>query len=217
MFREFDERMTSQVAENCSRLLFLEAPGHLRKAKARQPRLASVVSQLNDFMADLAPAIPPVPRPPLNNIINLPPLPENPPVSKNVVDGYKYKEDMAVAHGMQNQHDSYYHEYLQVFRSVEAGLVSDDHLANAFTYQLNLVQARAGAGVFNSLAFRHPRDLFTTDAAPAWFHVAMQQLLDPIKQHLDRLTALSTQTARLSAVVCILGFLGHRYNSDLHI
>ncbi|KIM91120.1 hypothetical protein PILCRDRAFT_1323 [Piloderma croceum F 1598] len=114
-------------------------------------------------MADLAPAIPPVPRPPLNNIINLPPLPENPPVSKNVVEGYRYKEDMAVAH--------------------EAGLVSDDHLANAFTYQLNLVQARA-----------------STDAAPAWFHVAMQQLLDPIKQRLDRLTALSTQTARLSAV-----------------
>ena len=138
-------------------------------------------------------------------------------MSKNVVEGYRYKEDMAVAHGMQNQHDSYYHEYLQVFRNVEAGLVSDDHLANAFTYQLNLVQARAGAGVFNSLAFRHPRDLFTTDAAPAWFHVAMQQLLDPIKQRLDRLTALSTQTARLSAVVRILGFLGHRYNSDLHI
>jgi hypothetical protein len=98
MFHEFDERMTSQVAENCSRLLFLEAPA--KPNKARQPRLASVVSQLNDFMADLAPAIPPVPRPPLNNIINLPPLPENPPVSKNVVEGYRYKEDMAVAHGM---------------------------------------------------------------------------------------------------------------------
>jgi hypothetical protein len=117
-------------------------------------------------MADLAPAIPPVPRPPLNNIINLPPLPENPPVSKNVVDGYRFKEDMVVAHGMQNQHDSYYHEYLQVFRSVAEGLVSDDHLADTFTYQLNLVQARAGTGVFNSLAVSHPRYFFTTDAAP---------------------------------------------------
>ena len=155
----FDE-MTSRVAENCSRLLFLEARPSLQSlAKARQPR-PSVVSQLNDFMANLAPAIPPVPLPPFNNIINLPPQPQNPPVSKDVVDGHWYKEDMIVAHGMQNQHDSYYHEYLQVFRSVVDGLVDDDDLADTLTYELNLIQARAGVGVFNSLAFRHPRSLF---------------------------------------------------------
>jgi hypothetical protein len=157
-------------------------------------------------MAGLAPAIPPVALPPLNNIINLPPQPQNPPVDRDVAVGHKYQTDMIVAHGMRNQHDSYYHEYLQLFRNTADGLVSDNHLAETFTYQLNLIQARAGAGVFNSPAFRHPRDLFTTAAAPPWFYVAMQQLLEPINERLDRLKALTTQTARLSAVVCILGF-----------
>ena len=49
---------------------------------------------MNDFMADLAPAS--VPLPPFNNIINLPPQPENPPVSKNVVEGYRYQEDILI-------------------------------------------------------------------------------------------------------------------------
>ncbi|KIM73380.1 hypothetical protein PILCRDRAFT_15286 [Piloderma croceum F 1598] len=114
-------------------------------------------------MADLAPPIPPVALPPLNNIINLPPQPQNPPVDRDVVVGYHYNKDIVVAHA--------------------DGLVDDHHFAESFTYQLNLVQAQAGAA-----------------AAPPWFHVAMQQALDPINQRLDRLTVLTAQAARLSAV-----------------
>jgi hypothetical protein len=111
-------------------------------------------------MADLAPPIPPVALPPLNNIINLPPQPQNPPVDRDIVVGHHYKKDIIVAHGMRNQRDSYHHEYLQVFQSAADGLVDDHHFAESFTYQLNLLQARAGVGVFNSPAFRHPQDLF---------------------------------------------------------
>ena len=152
-------------------------------------------------------ANPPIDLPPFNNIVNLPPRPQNPPVSRDVVSGHKYEKDMVVAHGMQNPHDSYYREYLQVFRSVAEGLVSDDHLADTFTYTLSLVQGRAGAGMFNSLVvFSLSSRLFTTAAAPAWFHVAMQQALQPINDRLDRLMTLTTKALRLCAIVRMLTF-----------
>jgi hypothetical protein len=100
----------------------------------------------------MAAAIPAIDLPPLNDIVNRPPQPRNPPDAEDLVAGYMYEKDMLVAHGMRNQHDSYNCEYLHVFRSIAEGLVGDGPLADSFTYQLNLVQAKAGAGVFNSLA-----------------------------------------------------------------
>ena len=114
------------------------------------------VSQLNDFnnMA-AALAINPVDLPLVNGIIHRPPSPQNPPVARDVIAGHRYQKDVFIAHSMRNQHDSCYHEYLQLFWSVEEGRIGDIPFADSFTYQLNLVQARAGAGVFNSLADVH--------------------------------------------------------------
>ena len=53
-------------------------------------------------MADEQPAIPlvPVTLPPLNNIINRPPQPQNPPVAKDVAEGHRYEKEISIAHGM---------------------------------------------------------------------------------------------------------------------
>jgi hypothetical protein len=44
-------------------------------------------------------AIPRVELPPLNNVVNLPPLPQNPPVSMDIATGYKYAKDAVIAYG----------------------------------------------------------------------------------------------------------------------
>lgn len=36
----------------------------------------------------------------VNNIINLPPQPQNPPVAKDVAAGHKYEKEVLNAHGM---------------------------------------------------------------------------------------------------------------------
>jgi len=53
-----------------------------------------IASQLATTMA-----LPPVALPPLNNIVNLPPQPQNPPVASDVVASHKYMKDIVVAHG----------------------------------------------------------------------------------------------------------------------
>jgi hypothetical protein len=44
-------------------------------------------------------ALPPVALPPLNNIINLPPKPQNPPVASDIAASYRYKKDIEIAYG----------------------------------------------------------------------------------------------------------------------
>jgi hypothetical protein len=45
-------------------------------------------------------AFPPVNLPPLNNIINLPLEPHNPPIASDIVASQKYKKDVEISHGM---------------------------------------------------------------------------------------------------------------------
>jgi hypothetical protein len=44
-------------------------------------------------------AIPCVALPLLNNVVNLPPWAQNPPVSRNIAVGYKYTKDIVIAYG----------------------------------------------------------------------------------------------------------------------
>jgi hypothetical protein len=44
-------------------------------------------------------ALPPVALPPLNNIINLPPKPQNPPVASDIAASNRYKKDIEIAYG----------------------------------------------------------------------------------------------------------------------
>jgi hypothetical protein len=48
--------------------------------------------------------LPPVPLPPLNNVINLPAQPQNPPVASDIVASHRYKKDIIVAHGKYKVH-----------------------------------------------------------------------------------------------------------------
>ena len=48
----------------------------------------------------MAAANPPIALPPFNNVINLPPQPENPPVASDIVAAHKYKKEVIIAHGM---------------------------------------------------------------------------------------------------------------------
>jgi hypothetical protein len=91
---------------------------------------------------------------------------------------------------------------LNVNWNIADRLVDDSVLADAFAYQINLVQARADAGLFDA------PDTFSLPTPP-WFHPAMKQILEPINQRLDRLMALATQSARLSAIVRTRAFLSH--------
>ena len=44
-------------------------------------------------------AAPPIPLPPLNDVINLPPQPQNPPVARDIAAAQQYKKNIIVAHG----------------------------------------------------------------------------------------------------------------------
>jgi hypothetical protein len=60
-----------------------------------------------------------------------------------------------------------------------------------------------------------PLQPFSSAVAPAWFHLAMQQLnqrLDTLTTRLDSLTTITKQSARLSAIVCFWLFRYHHYN-----
>jgi hypothetical protein len=104
--------------------------------------------------------------------------------------------------------------HTNTYRHVDDHAVNDNVLADALTYHLKLVQASTGAGWFDFyVSCDGPLQLFSSAAAPAWFHLAMQQLLDPINQRLDRLTTIMTQSARLSAIVRFLLSRYHHYNN----
>jgi hypothetical protein len=45
-------------------------------------------------------AIPAIALPPLNNVINLPPLPQNPPVASDIVASHIYTKEITIAHGI---------------------------------------------------------------------------------------------------------------------
>jgi hypothetical protein len=51
-------------------------------------------------------AIPCVALPPLNNVVNLPPRPQNPPVPRDITVGYKYTKDIVIAYGKVQSHCS---------------------------------------------------------------------------------------------------------------
>jgi hypothetical protein len=106
---------------------------------------------------------------------------------------------------------------------------------DALVYQHGLIQAKAGAGTSVCYLYFIAPEEITSGAAPPWFHLAMQQSLEPINERLDtmnerintvtqrldtvtqrldnvterlnRLTAVTTRTARLSAIVCTMIFL----------
>jgi hypothetical protein len=111
--------------------------------------------------------------------------------------------------------------HANTYRHVDDHAVNDNALADALTYHLKLVQASTGAGWFDSyVSCDGPLQLFSSAAAPAWFHLAMQQLLDPINQRLDtlttrldRLTTITKQSARLSAIVRFWLSHYHHYNN----
>jgi hypothetical protein len=50
------------------------------------------------FIFDMAAALP-IPLPPLNNVINLPPQPQNPPIAGDIAAAQQYKKDIIVMHG----------------------------------------------------------------------------------------------------------------------
>jgi hypothetical protein len=50
-------------------------------------------------------ALLPIALPPLNNVVNLPPQPQNPPSAVNVVEGRKYLGEIKIAYGMSIRYD----------------------------------------------------------------------------------------------------------------
>jgi hypothetical protein len=54
-----------------------------------------------------APNLPPVPLPPLNNVINLLAQPQNPPIASDIIALHQYKKDITVAHGKYKVHLMY--------------------------------------------------------------------------------------------------------------
>jgi hypothetical protein len=91
-----------------------------------------------------APNPPPVPLPPLNNVINLPAQPQNPPIASDIVASHRYKKDIIVAHGKYKSYVSYVALCSdKVWSNIADHAVDDNVFADALTYQSNLIQARS--------------------------------------------------------------------------
>lgn len=87
---------------------------------------------------------PPVALPPVNNIIQLPPQPQNPPVAADIAASQRYKRDAIAAHGKLCKICS----IRQVpYIYIGNHSISDTVLADALTYDLKLLQARDVAGL----------------------------------------------------------------------